>query len=116
MKIVPVTWTSFYILVLFKFAPTHFPRKLAFSIRDSTTMRRLTSLQSGGGQQSIAFQCKSCFGVFDSTNAYRAHRVHRLAVGTGCADPLSMTELTFQRRGNMATGILRELEPLGENN
>ena len=42
------------------------------------------------------------------------YRIHRLAQGTGRADPSYMEELTFQQRGDMATGILRELDPLGE--
>ena len=71
------------------------------------------SVLSGGGQQSIAFKCKCCSGVFDSTAAYRQHRIHPLAQGKGCADPHNMAEFTFQLRGDVATGILRELDVLG---
>ena len=42
------------------------------------------------------------------------HRIHRLAQGAGRADPSNMAELTFQPRGDMATGILLELDTLGE--
>ena len=41
------------------------------------------------------------------------HCIHRLAQGTGRADPSNMAELTFQPRGNMVTGILLELDTLG---
>ena len=44
----------------------------------------------------------------------REHRKHRLAQGTGRADPSNMAELTFQLRCDMATGILLELDTLGE--
>ena len=83
---------------------------------DLETMRRSKSgsVQPGGGQQSIAFKCKSCRGIFDSTASYRQHRIHHLAQSTGCSDPSNMAEFTFQQRGDMATGILRELDPLGE--
>jgi hypothetical protein len=95
-------------------ACTNFREPFAFSVCDLAATRRSISNQPGGGQQSIAFKCKICAGVFDSMTAYRAHRVHRLAIGTGCADLRSMTKLTFQRRGDMPTGILREPEPLGK--
>ena len=42
------------------------------------------------------------------------HHIHRLAQGTGRADPSNTAELTFQPRGDMATGILLELDTLGE--
>jgi len=112
MIIVQDAWQAFHVLVLI--ASTNFREPFAFSVCDLTAMRRPASFQSGGGQQSIAFKCKSCAGVFDSMAAYRAHRVHRTAIGTGCEDPRSMIELTYQRRGDMATGILRELDPLGK--
>ena len=66
------------------------------------------SIQSGGGQQYTAFKCKSCRGIFDSTASYRQHRINKLAQGTGCVDPSNMAEFTFQSRGDMATGILRD--------
>ena len=37
-----------------------------------------------------------------------------MAQGTGRADPSNMAELTFQPRGDMATGILLELDTLSE--
>ena len=75
-----------------------------------------SSVQSGGGQQSFALKCKSCREIFDSTASYSQleRRLHRLAQGTGRADPSNMAELTFQPRGDMATGILLELDILGE--
>ncbi len=113
MIIVQDVWQAFHVLVLI--ASTNFREPFAFSVCDLTAMRRLASYQSSGGQQSIAFKCKSCAGVFDSMTAYRAHSVHRLAIGTGCDDlRSSMTELTSHWRGDMATGILRELDPLGK--
>ena len=117
MIIVQDAWQAFHITinhVLVLIASTNFREPFAFSVCDLTAMRRSASFQPGGGQQSIAFKCKSCAGVFDSMTAYRAHRVHRLAIGTGCDDLRSMTELTFQRRGDMATGILREVDPFGK--
>ena len=43
-----------------------------------------------------------------------AGQIHRLAQGTRCADPSNMPELTFQPRRDMTTGILLELDTVGE--
>ena len=75
-----------------------------------------SSVQSGGGQQSFAFKCKSCRGIFDSTGSYSQHEhsIHHLPQGTGRADPSNIAEFTFQQRCDMATGILREMDTLSE--
>ena len=46
----------------------------------------------------------------------REHCIHRLTQGTGRADLSNMAKLTFQPRCDMATGILLELDKLGETN
>ena len=56
-------------------------------------------------------------GIFDSLTASYSqlgHRIQSLAQGTGRVDPSNMAELTVQPRGDMATGILLELDTLGE--
>ena len=54
-----------------------------------------SSVQSGDRQQSMAFRCKSCWGIFDSTASYRQHSIHCWAQGTEYADPSNMAEFTF---------------------
>ena len=49
---------------------------------------------------------------FDSTASY-SRLEHYLAQGTGRADPSNMAEFTFQQLGDMATGILLELDTAG---
>ena len=44
----------------------------------------------------------------------REHSIHRLAQGTGHTDPSNMVEFTLQPHGDMTTGILLELDTLGE--
>ena len=53
-------------------------------------------------------------GIVDRTASYRQRHRHYLAQGTGCADLINIAEFIFQPRGEMATGILRKLDTLGE--